>query len=36
MTDCISRLITSLREVEVRAHDDKGFMRLIHRRRVDQ
>ena len=32
MTDCISRLITSLREVEVRAHDDKGFM-SIHRGR---
>ena len=32
MTDCISRLITSLREVEVRTHDDKGFL-SIHRGR---
>ena len=32
MTDCISRLITSLREVEVHAHDDKGFI-SIHRGR---
>ena len=32
MTDCISRLITSLREVEVRAHDDKEFL-SIHRGR---
>ena len=32
MTDCVSRLITSLREVEVRAHDDKGFL-SIHRGR---
>ena len=32
MTDCISRLITSLREVEVRTHDDKGFI-SIHRGR---
>ena len=32
MTDCISRLITSLREVEVHTHDDKGFI-SIHRGR---